>query len=249
MGLPTGQVRGQMAHGYDRLPAIADLCGVPLPEADIDGKSLVGVIHDTVAASPHDVLHWQLGTGELASWAMRQGPWKLLGKVRPPADGPELSRADRERFLVNLDQDVSESRNLAGEHPQRLQQLEVLHAEWVKTLGRRLQPKASPHPPLLSPIRNGDNMPQLLLRKRTPSSFCPRREQNLLLNIRGQVQQVHDFGSNPRVSRGPAAPAQPDPPRRHRESAARTGSRAPPASQRAAPPACWFICWHIPGVV
>ena len=66
------------------MPTLAELCGVKLLDEDIDGKSLVPVIRSAEAPTPHEVLHWQVGTGKTAQWAVRQGEWKLIGNVEDP---------------------------------------------------------------------------------------------------------------------------------------------------------------------
>lgn len=125
--LPEGAVRTQMAHGCDWLPTLADLCGVPLPKAELTGCSLVPVIRSVEAPSPHDVLQWRLGD----QWAARQGPWKLLHKPNDDADTPahKLGPRDQEWFLANIDEDPGERTNEARLHPEivaRLRQLSKL---------------------------------------------------------------------------------------------------------------------------
>src|SRR5262249_23949617 len=75
--LPENEVRSQLAYGCDWLPTIAELGGAKFPAVTLDGESLVAVIKDTKAPSPHAVLHWQIGR----SWAVREGDWKLLFDV------------------------------------------------------------------------------------------------------------------------------------------------------------------------
>lgn len=126
--LPQGQIRGQMAHGCDWMPTLGELCGVKPPE-DIDGRSLVPVLRGADAPSPHDVLHWQVGRGPNAQWAVRQGPWKLIGNAVD--DAGVLSEQDKRLFLSNLDADVGERRNLAADQPQIVEQLQALHRQWA----------------------------------------------------------------------------------------------------------------------
>lgn len=127
--LPANQVRSQIAYGCDWLPTIAELCGVPLPDVALDGKSLVPVIRSADAASPHGVLHWQSGGG----WAVREGDWKLLVDVMDTT-----RRAPGERiagpFLVNLRDDPSETTNLARAHPDVVTRLRRLRTEWQKAI-------------------------------------------------------------------------------------------------------------------
>ncbi len=123
--LPEGQVRGQMAHGCDWLPTIAELCGVPLPKVHLDGKSLAAVIRSADAPTPHDALHWQLGE----SWAVRSGDWKLL---HDPVDTTRRAPGERipGEFLVNLHDDPSETTNLAARHPDVVSRLTRQHDEF-----------------------------------------------------------------------------------------------------------------------
>ena len=118
--LPEGEVRGQLAHGTDWLPTIAELTGAPLPDRFIDGKSLVDVITRD-ASSPHEVLHWQTGRGEGAQWAVREGPWKL---IRNPRDPTMKGSIETDLFLSNLEKDVTERMNYAEEYPDVVRRLQ-----------------------------------------------------------------------------------------------------------------------------
>jgi arylsulfatase A-like enzyme len=121
------------------MPTLAELTGVKLVNADIDGRSLVGVIRSAEASSPHEVLHWQVDEGPNAQWAVRAGPWKLIGNVRDTSErsrGFTLSAADAKWFLSNLAEDVSERHNYASEHGDVVRRLQTLHAQWLKQCGR-----------------------------------------------------------------------------------------------------------------
>jgi arylsulfatase A len=128
--LPEGEVRDQMAHGCDWLPTVAELCGVPLLNRDIDGKSIVDLLHSATAPSPHQVLHWQVGPPRHPQWAVREGDWKLIGNVQDPSGGP-LSDADKKLFLSNLARDISERTNFAEEYPDVVRGLLRLREAWV----------------------------------------------------------------------------------------------------------------------
>ncbi len=128
--LPQGEVRDQVGHACDWLPTLAELCGIDPPAAELDGKSLVGVIGSKDAPSPHEVLHWQTGTGRGAQWAVREGKWKLLGNARDTSDG----KTPPERFplfLADLESDVSETKNYAADHPDIVRHLQELHDRWA----------------------------------------------------------------------------------------------------------------------
>jgi len=120
--LPEGQVRGQMAHGCDWLPTLAELCSVKPPAAELNGRSLVPVINSASAPSPHDVLQWRVGS----QWAVRQGPWKLLHNPNDQADVHKLSGPDKQWFLANIEPDPGEQTNYAAAHPEIVEQLRKL---------------------------------------------------------------------------------------------------------------------------
>ena len=128
--LPEGAVRDQVAHGCDWLPTIAELTGSKLLQKDIDGKSIVGVIKNDKAKTPHDVLHWQTGRGRQPRWAVRQGDWKLIGNPQDTSNKAPLTAKDK-LFLVNLKESVSEMKNLAANHPDITQRLKKLHDDWA----------------------------------------------------------------------------------------------------------------------
>jgi arylsulfatase A-like enzyme len=127
--LPEGVVRDQIAHSCDWLPTVAQLCGVPLQNKDIDGHSLVDVIHTKTAQSPHDVLHWTIGN----SWAVREGDWKLIGNPRDTSDKGPIG-ADDKLFLVNLAEDASEMTNLAQRNADVVKRLKDTHDAWAASL-------------------------------------------------------------------------------------------------------------------
>lgn len=126
--LPAGAGRDQVAHACDLLPTLAELCGIPTPAVHLDGRSLAGVLRDGAAPSPHATrsLHWQVGIGPNADWAVREGDWKLIGNARDTGEGADV----RERiplFLVNLAEDPGETTNLAERHPEHVARLHERH--------------------------------------------------------------------------------------------------------------------------
>lgn len=126
--LPEGEVRDQVAHACDWLPTLAELTGVKPPETHLDGRSLTAVIRDVNALSPHaeHALHWQIGAGPKADWAVREGDWKLIGRSRDTssADGKSTMLED---LLFNISTDPGEKNNLATQHPDILARLRQLH--------------------------------------------------------------------------------------------------------------------------
>ena len=131
--LPQNEARHQLAHACDLLPTLAELTGVTPPDVHLDGRSLVDVLHNPQAPGPHEnrTIHWQVGQGPNADWAVRQGDWKLIGKSRDTTrgDGP---RQQIESFLVNLADDPGETTNLADKHPDVVERLRELHHEHLR---------------------------------------------------------------------------------------------------------------------
>ncbi|NUM53988.1 MAG: sulfatase-like hydrolase/transferase [Candidatus Hydrogenedentes bacterium] len=128
--LPEAVTRSQVTHACDWMPTLAALCGIEAP-TDIDGCDLSQVIQSAEARSPHNVLHWYVGTGENARWAVRKGDWKLLFKPQDTGlrDAPPIAG---ELFLVNLRDDICEQKNCAGAHPDVVRELVSLHDAWIK---------------------------------------------------------------------------------------------------------------------
>lgn len=126
-GLPANEMRGQFATGCDWLPTIAELVGCDLPDRRLDGESLVQVLRDDNASTPHAVFHWAQGD----QWAVRDGDWKLIRDARDTTDGRRVT-TDRGVRLYNLQADPGESNDLAGEHPERVREMTALHEQWVR---------------------------------------------------------------------------------------------------------------------
>lgn len=127
--IEAGGVRGQLAQGCDWLPTIAEFCGLSLPAAPIDGKSLTSVVASADAPTPHSEVHWLTGRGEQAQWAVREGNWKLIGNPQDPTltQGEGLPPL----MLVNLAEDPGERSNLAESNPAQLNHLKMLHEKWL----------------------------------------------------------------------------------------------------------------------
>jgi arylsulfatase A-like enzyme len=128
--LPQGEVRNQIVHACDWMPSLAELTGVKLLNTNIDGKSIVTVIRSADAPTPHKVLHWQVGAGKQPQWAVREGDWKLISNLQS-AYGDTLSPEDKRLFLSNLATDITEKTNLARQHPEIVERLKKLHADWL----------------------------------------------------------------------------------------------------------------------
>ncbi len=129
--LPQNETRDQLAHACDWLPTLAELTGVKLPQSQLDGRSLAAMIRESHAATPHHqhALHWQVGNGPNADWAVREGDWKLIGRTRDTTDGRQT--VTLKNLLFNLQIDPSEAKNLAEQHPDIVARLQKLHDSYL----------------------------------------------------------------------------------------------------------------------
>lgn len=128
--IPANAVRHQLASNVDWYPTLAEYCHINLPERKIDGRSIVKVINSKDEKSPHPEFFWNYGgTKENPQWAVRDANWKLLHNPAQAKPG-DLDAADL--MLVDLDNDASESKNLAAQHPDIVQRMKKKYEEWIK---------------------------------------------------------------------------------------------------------------------
>ena len=136
--LPQGETRDQPAHAADWLPTLADLCGLAPPERPLDGRSLAPLLKSSAAVLPARPLHWQVGEGKNAQWAVRSGDWKLISNAWDTAEGVSWAAGGKkgsERiplFLANLAEDPGERRNLVERHPEVVGRLKALHDGYLR---------------------------------------------------------------------------------------------------------------------
>jgi arylsulfatase A-like enzyme len=136
MSLPgrirAGEVRDQAIINADFFPTILELCGIPLPDRPIDGKSLWPLLRSAGAPSPHKVLYWQWKD----MWAVREGDWKLIVNGLDTTGGysahPQRPHKLESPFLANLADEPPEWKNFADERPDVVKRLTRLHDEWAR---------------------------------------------------------------------------------------------------------------------
>ncbi|WP_221030412.1 sulfatase-like hydrolase/transferase [Actomonas aquatica] len=122
--LPAGAVRDQAITVMDWYPTLLELTGVTPPtELALDGRSVVPAARDATAPETHPQLYWQWND----SWAVREGPWKLIRRGNRGIGQPALA----ETHLANLADSEPEETNHAAEHPEVVQRLEALHDAWA----------------------------------------------------------------------------------------------------------------------
>lgn len=102
----------------DILPTAIEATGTSPVNQKFDGKSLLPLLTDN-ATQHHEHIYWSKG-GE-GDWAIRQGDWK----IHVVKGNPEL---------INLANDPSETRDLSGKHPMRVQQMTEDYRKWIQQM-------------------------------------------------------------------------------------------------------------------
>jgi arylsulfatase A len=117
--IPAGSTSTATAMTMDLFPTLAKLAGAEAASR-LDGIDLMPVLKGGKQDKARP-LHWLFG----GNWAVREGPWKLIGK------------GDQATVLVNLDADPLEKTSLLGEQPAIAGKLMTLHRQWMNEVGNR----------------------------------------------------------------------------------------------------------------
>jgi arylsulfatase A-like enzyme len=127
--IPAGTVTGHVASLADFLATAAALTGFD-PPPRLDSISLVPVLTGREADQPkHGVLYWEFHERAFDQAVLIDGRWKAIrrpvipGKSAAPG---EVVPRDGRTELYDLATDPGESRNVAGEHPDRVARAEAL---------------------------------------------------------------------------------------------------------------------------
>lgn len=145
--VPAGTSSDLVTSTIDMLPTIAKLAGCELPnDRVIDGCDISKVIHGKQSKLDRTFFYYQ----HMDLRAVRKGKWKLYlpheeyhkGIIKIKAisafayDSRHIAPEDRvffsELMLFDLDQDISESTNVAKENPKVVKQL-LKELEWAST--------------------------------------------------------------------------------------------------------------------
>lgn len=121
-----GDVRGQFVHAIDIAPTILELAGVDTASS-IDGASITPTFAAADAPDPRDTQYWEI-FGHRAIW---HDGWAAVTVHTPGAD---YDTEDVWR-LYRMDDDFSQTRDLAAEHPGRLRELTELWEREAKANG------------------------------------------------------------------------------------------------------------------
>lgn len=132
--------------GVDLYPTFLELAGVGIDGRKLDGKSLVPLLKDASASLHRPALFWHFpaylqGSGDPSggpfrttpAGAVRMGDWKLI-------EWFETGRLE----LYNLKMDISESRDLSQDEPEKLQELHSAMKSWRAAVKAPIPTVANP---------------------------------------------------------------------------------------------------------
>jgi arylsulfatase A-like enzyme len=109
--------------GYDFYPTLCAATGVDSSDMQLDGRSLVPLFKDPQATFDRGVIYWHFphfsNEDSRPSSAVRSGRWKLIEHLE-----------NGEIELYDLEQDLSETTNLAAKMPSQAKQLKTMLDQW-----------------------------------------------------------------------------------------------------------------------
>jgi arylsulfatase A-like enzyme len=121
----TGTLTHQPGHIIDIMATCLDVAGIDYPATykghvltPLEGKSLVPIFKGG-HREPHEAIFWE----HEGNRAVRQDKWKLVAAHGKPWE------------LYDLEADRTELNDLAGKHPEKVEQLKALYQGWAKRCG------------------------------------------------------------------------------------------------------------------
>lgn len=136
--IPPGTENSNYVVIEDFLATIMELIGDDnLPE-DIDGKSFLAGIYDSNKKLERGPVFFHFphfsGQGGYPAGAVRDGHWKLVENYETGEDE-----------LFNLEEDISESRDLKLKQPEKASELHDLFQEWLLEIDAKMPTKKAEH--------------------------------------------------------------------------------------------------------
>lgn len=146
--IPAGRTVDELATTMDLLPTFAGIVGAELPRQKIDGHDIRKLLRaETNAESPYEVFYYYR---RRQLQAVRWGDWKWhlpLEQTHPNWTSPEPTGKARPGKLVNLADDLQETTDVSGEHPQVMARMKEFAEHAVTTLGNNAQSGSEQRPP------------------------------------------------------------------------------------------------------
>jgi arylsulfatase A-like enzyme len=139
--VPANSVSNKVVSTIDYYPTLLDLLGIEKqPNVHFDGVSFAGVLKDPAATLDRKAVFNYFphgGPAKLPGVTVRSGNWKLIRWFAVNAEHPTTHE------LYDLSMDIGESRNLAEQHPDVVQQLDALIDDFLRETNAAI-PKPNP---------------------------------------------------------------------------------------------------------
>ena len=130
--IPPGSVSKELAITLDVMPTILAAAGIEPPSKEqFDGRNLLPHLTEGKPLGER-TLFWGHGN----SRAMRKGDWKLI--LNAPGQ--------KQPGLFDLSRDLSEQKNLAKDHPERIERMESEISLWEAEMASTATPQSEPAP-------------------------------------------------------------------------------------------------------
>lgn len=114
--VPAGSISHLQAAGWDMMPTFVDLLGrdAQWRKEPMDGISILPTLLNEGEQVEHDFLYWEFHE-ENGRQAVRAGDWKLIRQ--------QIRGGNPTHELYNIAEDPHEDRNLAGQYPEKVEEL------------------------------------------------------------------------------------------------------------------------------
>lgn len=151
--IPAGSTSEALMATIDVLPTVAAVIGAELPKHTLDGKDLWQIVSGgPEAKNTHDFYTWYYQNNQLQAITTGDGRWKLILphgfrtlNGRPGGTGGIPAKYEQSRVekpeLYDLHADISESQNLAAQHPDMVAKLQGYAEKMRSELGDMLMKK------------------------------------------------------------------------------------------------------------
>ncbi len=147
---PDGSLSDEPVISYDIYPTLLEIAGItgdPAHNETVEGQSIRSLLQDPTATLDRPALYWHYPHyhpgGASPYSAIRAGHWRLIEFFE-----------DQRIELYNLDDDPSETKNLAGSNPAKASELHQLLQDWRAEVDAQLpRPNPAFEPPPLKEVR------------------------------------------------------------------------------------------------
>lgn len=172
--IPKGKVVGEPCSSMDWLPTLLDITHAAPLLPTLEGESMLSLFND---AKPEErTFFWKQGV----QWAVRRGPWKLIGNPMDPSNKYPLDTDKDALFLSNPIMDPSESRNLAADYPEQVEALKALYLQWPYS-------RPTDIPRVLPPLLNKASTGKAGLQTKPHPKYAAQGAATLIDNQRGSA--------------------------------------------------------------